>query len=95
MGLDIRLPIGLMFGIIGLLLTGYGLIGDKSIYARSLGINVNLWWGLAMVVFAFVMLGLARRGGPTMRPADESAEGEATERREHDLGLEHEPPRGH
>src|SRR5947208_7432170 len=36
MGLDIRLPIGLMFTILGLLLAGYGLVGDKEIYARSL-----------------------------------------------------------
>jgi len=95
MGLDIRLPIGMMFAIIGLLLTGYGILGDKAIYARSLGINVNLWWGLAMLAFGAIMLLLGRRGGATNRPADESPQGEATERREHDLGLEHEPPRGH
>jgi len=95
MGLDIRLPIGLMFSLIGLLLFGYGVIGDKTIYARSLGINVNLYWGIAMLVFGFIMLGLARFGRPTSRPASESVEGEATEEREHKLGLEHEPPRGH
>ena len=38
MGLDIRTPIGLMFGIFGLLLTGYGLVTRGSdIYQRSLG----------------------------------------------------------
>jgi hypothetical protein len=62
MGLDIRLPIGLMFTILGLLLTGYGLLGDKSIYQRSLGININLWWGLALLLFGIVMLLLGRRG---------------------------------
>jgi hypothetical protein len=49
MGLDIRLPIGLMFSILGLLLTGFGLFGDKTIYQKALGININLWWGLVML----------------------------------------------
>jgi hypothetical protein len=61
MGLDIRLPLGLLFTIIGVLLAGYGVLGDKAIYARSLGINVNLWWGLAMLVFGAAMLFFARR----------------------------------
>lgn len=65
MGLDIRLPIGLMFTILGLLLAGYGLVGDKEIYGRALGINVNLWWGLVMLVFGIVMLLLGRRGTRT------------------------------
>ena len=62
MGLDIRLPIGLMFTILGLLLAGYGLVGDKEIYARSLGLNVNLWWGFVMLIFGLLMLFLGRRG---------------------------------
>ncbi len=62
MGLDIRLPIGLMFAIVGLLLVGFGLLGDKAIYQRALGINVNLWWGLVMLLFGIVMLLLGRRG---------------------------------
>jgi hypothetical protein len=36
----------------------FGLISDDSIYARSLGVNVNLWWGLVLLVFGLVMLGL-------------------------------------
>lgn len=62
MGLDIRLPIGLMFTILGLLLAGYGLVGDKTIYQRALGININLWWGIVMLVFGLVMLLFGRRG---------------------------------
>jgi hypothetical protein len=61
MGLDIRLPIGLMFAILGLLLVGHGLLTDPAIFQRSLGINVNLWWGLALLVFGSVMLVLGRR----------------------------------
>ena len=61
MGLDIRLPIGLMFTILGLLLAGYGLLGDKAVYQRSLGININLWWGLVMLIFGIVMLLFGKR----------------------------------
>ena len=63
MQLDLRLPIGLMFGTLGLILAGYGLLGDPSVYQVSLGINVNLWTGLGMLVFAAFMLGGAWRGG--------------------------------
>ena len=63
MGLDIRTPIGLMFGIFGLLLTGYGLLTRGSdIYQRSLGYNINLEWGVVLLVFGLVMLWLGRKG---------------------------------
>jgi hypothetical protein len=60
MGFDIRIPIGSMFGILGAILTVYGLVSDGQIYGRSLGVNVNLIWGLVLLGFAVVMLGLAR-----------------------------------
>lgn len=61
MNLDLRLPIGLMFTLIGALLSVFGFLSDKAIYARSLGINVNLWWGLVLLAFGVVMLTLAIR----------------------------------
>jgi len=66
MGLDIRLPIGLMFSILGVMLTGFGLLGDKAIYQRSLGININLWWGLVLLVFGLVMLLMGKRASRTI-----------------------------
>jgi hypothetical protein len=59
MNLDVRLPIGLMFTIIGVALAGFGLVSDRAIYERSLGINVNLWWGLVLLAFGVTMLVLA------------------------------------
>jgi hypothetical protein len=95
MGLDIRLPIGLMFSIFGLLLILYGMLSDKSIYQRSLGININVVWGVVMLGFGALMLILGRRGTAAMRSAESTPEGRATERREHRTGLEHEGGRGH
>jgi hypothetical protein len=63
MNLDLRLPIGLMFTIDGVLLIGYGLVSDPAIYARSLGTNVNLGWGAVLLVFGLGMLVLAVRAG--------------------------------
>lgn len=70
MNLDLRLPIGLMFSIFGVVLVAFGLLSDPAIYARSLGINVNLWWGLVLLVFGLVMLAFAirARGRPSDQP---------------------------
>jgi hypothetical protein len=64
MNFDLRFPIGLLFTLFGLLLTGFGVVtkGDPELYRRSLGINVNLWWGLFLLLFGLVMLFLSRRG---------------------------------
>ncbi len=64
MGLDIRLPIGLMFTLLGAMLSIYGLAtaSDAEMYQRSLGINVNLRWGLVLLVFGVAMLALFWRG---------------------------------
>jgi hypothetical protein len=72
MGLDLRWPIGLMFSLIGVLLVVYGLISGSNteLYARSLGINVNLYWGLLLTVFGGMMLTLAWRGSQAPPPDD-------------------------
>lgn len=67
MTLDLRLPIGLMFSIFGALLTAFGVVSDDAIYVRSLGINVNLWWGLVLLTFGLLMLGLALRASRAAR----------------------------
>ena len=65
MGLDIRWPIGLMFSLVGLMLTAYGAVtgSDAELYKRSLGLNVNLYWGFVLLVFGATMLVMAWRGG--------------------------------
>ena len=64
MNLDIRLPIGILFSLLGAILAAYGLLGDASRNERSLGVNLNLGWGLVLLVFGLVMFvfgGRARR----------------------------------
>jgi hypothetical protein len=62
MGLDIKIPIGLMFSILGLLLGIYGLstMSDTAMYQKSFGININLWSGVFMLIFGSVMLFLSK-----------------------------------
>ncbi len=61
MGLDIRLPVGLLFSTLGLLLAGFGAFSGKVIYDRSLGLNVNLAWGVVLLIFGIVMVLLGNR----------------------------------
>jgi len=62
MGFDIRMPIGMLFTLFGILLTGYGAATNgSSMYAEhSLGVNMNVWWGCALLTFGLVMLALTR-----------------------------------
>ncbi len=61
MTFDLRLPLGLMFSFFGVVLTLLGLFSEPAAYARALALNVNLWWGLVLLVFGFAMLALALR----------------------------------
>jgi hypothetical protein len=61
MGFDIRLPIGALFTLLGALLATFGALSDRAMYARSLGINMNLLWGLVLLAFGASMLVLWRR----------------------------------
>lgn len=53
--MDLRLPIGGLFTIFGMVLTVYGAVSGPNVYAPSLGINVNLYWGIVMLVFGVLM----------------------------------------
>jgi len=62
MGLDIRIPLGLLFLITGGIMTVFGLFTRGSaIYDRSMGVNLNLAWGVLMLVFGLVMFFVGRR----------------------------------
>ena len=56
MRFDLRLPLGLLFLIFGIILIAQGLLASSAANAKSLGLNVNLYWGLAQLAFGAVML---------------------------------------
>jgi hypothetical protein len=65
MNLDLRIPMGLMFSIVGAILSLYGLVTQGSpIYEKSVGLNINLIWGVVMLIFGLAMFLLGRRSQP-------------------------------
>ncbi len=63
MNLDLRIPMGLMFSLVGIILTSFGIAtrSDAALYTKSLGINANLWWGIVLLIFGQVMFQMGRR----------------------------------
>lgn len=84
MGLDLRIPLGLMFASIGALLVGYGILTRHSdMYLRSMGANVNVLWGGVMLAFGVVMFALARRAASRSSANPSQPAPEAVPRRTH------------
>ena len=78
MGLDIRLPLGLLFVVTGGMMALYGLFTQGSaIYEKSVGIDINLVWGVVLLLFGLTMLLLAYLGrrrmanAPPVKPSSE------------------------
>ena len=79
MNLDLRIPMGLMFTLVGVILTAFGAATNSNheLYARSLGINANLWWGIVLLIFGIAMFLLGRRSQKQLallppQPVDET-----------------------
>jgi hypothetical protein len=62
MGLDVRLPLGLLFLAIGAILACYGLltIGSDQ-YDKSMGVNLNLVWGSILTILGLLTAWLGRK----------------------------------
>ncbi|MGD0755618.1 MAG: hypothetical protein ABR927_11205 [Bacteroidales bacterium] len=60
---DIRIPIGLMFTIVGAIISVFGFftMSNTEMYHKSLGINVNIIMGIFMLIFGLIMLFFAFR----------------------------------
>ena len=91
--LDLRYPIGGLFVVLGVILVGVG-VADGAPAPTALlptPTNINLQWGVVMLVTGVVFLLLAARAGraAAMQPAMSTPEGRATEEREHRRGLKH------
>ena len=64
MKIDLRIPMGMLFTFIGTILGAFGLAtrNNPGMYAKSLGIDINLWWGIVLLAFGIVSLALGRHG---------------------------------
>ena len=58
---DLRAPLGWLFLILGGLLVVSGWNPPATSDGVSLGLNINLIWGVVLVVFVIICLGLSRR----------------------------------
>jgi hypothetical protein len=61
MGLDIRVPLGLVFLIIGGIMGIFATHGNTAMYEKSLGVNINLIWGSLMFAFGAIMFFFGKR----------------------------------
>lgn len=63
---DVRRIIGGLFLLYGVIMTITGLVGSEHVKTKAAGINIDLWTGIAMIVFAALMIAwaLLRPTGP-------------------------------
>jgi len=78
--IDIRLPIGLFFLLTGIIMTLFGALESPARYQQSLGVNLNLWWGIVLIVFGLIMFLLGRRGKRAAAAAGEPEPGDTTQK---------------
>jgi hypothetical protein len=78
---DIRRLIGGLFALYGVILTVVGIVGSHHVKNKAAGININLWTGLGMLVFAAVMLGWALWRPIRPEPPETRGEGSGRIRR--------------
>lgn len=63
--MDIRIPIGLLFSVVGAIISAWGAFGgeaaklDARLGDKMTAINMNLWWGLVLLAFGLLMLGIS------------------------------------
>jgi hypothetical protein len=75
LNVDARIAVGMFFTLTGTILAAFGVsTRDRmDVYAKSMGIDANLWWGLVLLVFGIVMLAFGRRGQARMEKDQEMA----------------------
>ena len=77
---DLRLLIGGLFTLYGVMLTISGFFTTEAELQKAVGINMNLWLGIGMLVLGLLFL-LWVRLAPLMHDEDATADPGATDRR--------------
>jgi hypothetical protein len=70
---DIRIVIAALVGIYGLVLTILGAVEKQAEIDKAAGININLWGGIGMLVFAALFV-LWTRLRPIQVPTEQPSE---------------------
>lgn len=53
---DLKTPLGGLLAFCGALLAAYGALSPSEMYEKSQGININLVWGIVMLVVGGLFL---------------------------------------
>lgn len=85
MKFDLRIPMGLMFTFLGVILATWGIKTNDNValYARSLGMNINLWWGLILIAFGVTIYIISQRAKRALDEQPKSAQQKKSKHRKH------------
>ena len=85
MKFDLRIPMGLMFTFLGVILATWGIKTNDNValYARSLGVNINLWWGLVLLAFGVTIYIIGQRSKRALDQQPKSAQPKKIKHRKH------------
>jgi hypothetical protein len=78
---DIRRIIGGLFAVYGVILLVTGIVGSHHVKTKASGINIDLWTGIAMIVFAIIMIAWALLRPVMPEPAESRGQGSGRLRR--------------
>jgi hypothetical protein len=78
---DIRRLIGGLFALYGVTLTVLGIVGSTHVKNKAAGINIDLWTGIGMLIFAVLMIGWALARPVMPEPPETRGEGSGRLRR--------------
>jgi hypothetical protein len=78
---DIRRIIGGLFALYGIVLTVTGIVGSHEVKTKAAGINIDLWTGIGMLIFAAVMIAWALLRPTVPEPPETRGEGSGRIRR--------------
>jgi hypothetical protein len=78
---DIRRIIAALFALYGVVLTITGIVGSHEVKTKAAGINIDLWVGIGMLVFAALMIAWALWRPTVPEPEDTRGQGSGRIRR--------------
>jgi hypothetical protein len=78
---DIRRIIGGLFAVYGVILVVTGIVGSHHVKTQASGINIDLWTGIGMLIFAAIMIAWALLRPVAPEPPERRGEGSGRLRR--------------